>query len=98
MNFNQKMAARYTIERRKNGASVKEALDLLDAHIAGFDTASAMVKVFIKKYRSIAQYKLDLEKNKEKIEYWKGFEDSLDQLDNSLNSLDKDSYSEINEL
>jgi hypothetical protein len=79
------------------GASIKEALEMLDAHIAGFDTASAMVKVFIKKYRANAIAKIDNETNPETIQYWKGVEDSLDQLEASLNSLDKQTYSDPDE-
>jgi hypothetical protein len=91
MRFSRKISTKYALEQRKNGFSTLEAIALAEAHLAGFDTAIAMIKVFIRNYKSKAVTQIDSEKD---LEYWKGFEDGIDSIENSVNSFDREAYSQ----
>lgn len=92
MSFNKKMATKYAMSQRKNGLSVSETFTVAEAHVAGFDTAAAMLKVLLKRFKLKAIN--NIEKEDGKVEYWKGFEDAVDEIDKSFNLMDKESYSQ----
>ena len=89
MKWNENMAEKYAQGRAAVGVKKEE---VRTAHLNGFDTAVAMMKVILNRYKEVSSARKKTEEPEKQV-FWDGFENAIFAIETSFNQFDEETYS-----